>query len=260
MRPAVRRQQTVHQGLQPVGLADDDLGVLGHLGRVHLHFEQLCRPADAAQRVLDLVGQVADQLLVGLRLVDQALLAVLTRLRLQRQHFDDDFARALGLGHDHMHRQGFALLPKQHRVVAQRGKFIVVGTGQRTGQHLRLREAVRKVGTFDAAARLAHGIFQRGVGKQRDAVAAHHSHQRGQQIKGEKPGRVGGQRGQANYFAPDAGAAVATGAAPADAGAGAGERPSSRRMPAMSLSLRAMAALSSATRSRYFWWLRLSMP
>ena len=30
--------------------------------------------------------------------------------------------------------------------------------------------------------------------------------------------------------------------------------------PAMSLSLRAMPALSSATRSRYFWWLRASSP
>jgi hypothetical protein len=71
---------------------DDDLGVLGQLGRVHLHLQQLRRATDAAQRVLDLVGQVADQLLVGLRLVDQALLAVLARLRLQRQQLDDDFA------------------------------------------------------------------------------------------------------------------------------------------------------------------------
>jgi hypothetical protein len=47
---------------------------------VDLHRQQLRRAADAAQRVLDLVRQVADQLLVGLRLVDQALFAVLARL------------------------------------------------------------------------------------------------------------------------------------------------------------------------------------
>ena len=56
---------------------------------VDLHLQQLRRAANAAQRVLDLVRQVADQLLVGLRLVDQALFAVLPGLLLQRQQLDD---------------------------------------------------------------------------------------------------------------------------------------------------------------------------
>ena len=77
--------------------------------RVHLHLEQLRRTANAAQRVLDLVGQVADQFLVGLRLVDQPLFAVLAGLLLQRHHLDDDLAGTLGLGHDHMHRQRLTL-------------------------------------------------------------------------------------------------------------------------------------------------------
>jgi hypothetical protein len=76
MRPAVRRQQAVHQRLQAVGLVDDDLGVFVR-SLLDLHLQQLRRATDAAQRVLDLVRQVADQLLVGLRLVDQALFAVL---------------------------------------------------------------------------------------------------------------------------------------------------------------------------------------
>ena len=76
--------------------------------RVDLHLQQLRRAADAAQRVLDLVRQVADQFLVGLGLVDQALFAVLPGLRLQRQQLDDDLARPVGLRHHHMHRQRLA--------------------------------------------------------------------------------------------------------------------------------------------------------
>jgi hypothetical protein len=38
-------------------------------------FEQLRRAADAAERILDLVRQIADQLAAGLLLLDQALFA-----------------------------------------------------------------------------------------------------------------------------------------------------------------------------------------
>ena len=70
--PAVRRQQAVDQRLQAVGLLDDDLGVFAQRPRARqLQLQQLRRAADAAERVLDLVRQVADQLLVGLRLVEQ---------------------------------------------------------------------------------------------------------------------------------------------------------------------------------------------
>ena len=70
---------------------------------VDLHLQQLRRAADAAQRVLDLVRQVADEFLVGLGLVDQALLAVLPSLLLQRQQLNNDFIRRLGLRHHHVH-------------------------------------------------------------------------------------------------------------------------------------------------------------
>jgi hypothetical protein len=61
---------------------------------------------------------------------------------LQRQQLDDDFARALGLGHDHMHRQGLALLAKQHRVVAQRGKRVVHVELDRVRGHAEARDFV----------------------------------------------------------------------------------------------------------------------
>ena len=109
VRPAVRRQQAVHQRLQPVGLVDDDLRVFLQVARFDLHLQQLRGAANAAQRVLDLMRQVADQLLVGLGLVDQALLAVLPRLRFQRQQFDDALAGLVGLRDDHVNRHGLAM-------------------------------------------------------------------------------------------------------------------------------------------------------
>ncbi|MNC94361.1 hypothetical protein D3C83_111950 [compost metagenome] len=45
------------------------------VGAFELAVEELRRPADSAERVLDLVREVADQLAVGLALVEQALLA-----------------------------------------------------------------------------------------------------------------------------------------------------------------------------------------
>ena len=59
------------------------------VARLDLHLEQLRRAADAAERVLDLVREVADQLLVGLRLAERALLAVLARLLLDLDQLDD---------------------------------------------------------------------------------------------------------------------------------------------------------------------------
>ena len=69
VRQPVRRQQPVDQRLQPVGLADDHLRVFDQLRPVELALEQLRRAADAAQRILDLVREAADQLAVGLLLL-----------------------------------------------------------------------------------------------------------------------------------------------------------------------------------------------
>ena len=67
------------------------------VARLDLHLQQLRRAANAAQRVLDLVREVADQFLVGLRLVEQALFAVLPHLLLQRRHLDDQLAGLVAL-------------------------------------------------------------------------------------------------------------------------------------------------------------------
>ena len=71
----MRRQQPVDQRLQAVGLADDHLRVLAQRRAVELALEQLRRAADAAERILDLVREAANQLAVRLLLLEQALLA-----------------------------------------------------------------------------------------------------------------------------------------------------------------------------------------
>ena len=75
LRDAVGREQAVHQRLQAVGLLHDDLRVLGQLRAFELALQQLRRAAQPAERVLDLVREVADQRAARLGLVVQPLLA-----------------------------------------------------------------------------------------------------------------------------------------------------------------------------------------
>ena len=75
---------------------DDDLRVFAQRRRVgqfgQLVFEQLRRPADTPERVLDLMRQVADQFAVGLLLLQQALLAAGFQLLVDRPHLDEQTA------------------------------------------------------------------------------------------------------------------------------------------------------------------------
>ena len=56
LRTAMRGEQAVHQGLQPISLSHNDLGVLGQVTRIQLELQQLRCTADAAQGVFDFVG------------------------------------------------------------------------------------------------------------------------------------------------------------------------------------------------------------
>ena len=133
VRTAVRRQQAVDQGLQAVGFLDDDLRVFAQrvqVGVRQLQFEQLRRAADAAQRVLDLVRQVADQFLVGLALVEDALLAVELQLLHVLAQLDHDLALA-GRADDAVHVQRLAPGALQGQVLAQVGVLV----GRAPGSH-----------------------------------------------------------------------------------------------------------------------------
>ena len=83
--PAMRRQQSVNQGLQAISFSNDDLGVFGQLLGLHFHFEQLRSTANTAQGILDLMGQISNELFVGLGLVNQPLFSVLPSLLLYGQ-------------------------------------------------------------------------------------------------------------------------------------------------------------------------------
>jgi hypothetical protein len=109
VRLAVGREQPVHQRLQAVGLVDDHPRVFGEPLGLHLHLQQLRRTADAAQWILDLVRQVADELLVGLRLIERPLLALLPSLLFDLDQLHDHGVHtvaSLQLVDDHVHGQG----------------------------------------------------------------------------------------------------------------------------------------------------------
>ncbi|MDT4841046.1 hypothetical protein FQZ97_748870 [compost metagenome] len=261
MRAPVRRKQPVHQRLQPVRLVDDDLRVLDQLLGFQLHLQQLRRATDAPQWVLDLVRKVADQLLVGLRLVDQALFALLPGLLFQRQQLDDDLPGGFGLRHHHVHGQWFVRRPPEPSVVTQCGELVATGAAQRALQQGGLGEAVLQQSACDAAPGHAQRVLQRRIGVEDGTVRSDHGHQGGQQVQRLESQRGGrgsrhrpgwrrrcvrgkgwggeGRLFQATYFAAVPGVPEEP-----------SSRPNSRRIPATSASARATAALSSATRSR----------
>ena len=66
-RMVVRLEQPVDQRLQAIGLVDDDPGVLALVRGSEFRFQQLGRAANAAQGILDLVREVAQQLAIRFR-------------------------------------------------------------------------------------------------------------------------------------------------------------------------------------------------
>ena len=130
--------------------------------------------------------QIADQLLVGLGLVHQALFAVLLGLLLQGQQLDNHLAGNICLGHHHMHRKRLGVGTFEPGVIAQGRKLVAAGAFERVAQDLRLGKAFGQLRAFDGAPGYAQGIFQGGIGKNDNAVISHHSNQRCKQVKGMK--------------------------------------------------------------------------
>ena len=84
LRGAVGAEQAVDQVLQPVRLADDHAGVFAMLGVRVFALQQLGCATDAAERVLDLVRQAADQFAAGLVLREQQFVARDAQVAVQR--------------------------------------------------------------------------------------------------------------------------------------------------------------------------------
>ena len=134
------------------------------------------------------MGQVAYQLLVGLRLVQQTLFALLARLLLNRQQLHHQFIGVACLRHDHMHGQHVAVVSLQPCVKPQRAHFVVDHAFKGIEQHRRVSQEIGQVFTHEQALGGTQGVFQLGVGKNDVPVKAHHRHQRCQQVKGKKTG------------------------------------------------------------------------
>src|SRR5262249_6671793 len=87
---ALRRQQPIEQRLQAIGLLDDHLRVFHQLGALELALEQLRRAAQASERVLDFVREIANQLARRDLLVEQALFALHAQLLRDRSQLDEE--------------------------------------------------------------------------------------------------------------------------------------------------------------------------
>ena len=108
----VRRQKPLHQILQPIGFLDDDLRIFAQARVVQFVFEQLRRAADAAERILDFMSQIADQLAARHLLLEQPLFARRLQLLIDRPEFDEQLRRV------HFGRIDRAVQMQHHAVVA----------------------------------------------------------------------------------------------------------------------------------------------
>ena len=68
--------------------------------------------------------------------------------------------------------------------VTQRGKLVGLRSGQSHDQGLRVDKIVGQMRVMQSAPGQAQSIFERGVDKAHTALALHHGHGRGQQVKG----------------------------------------------------------------------------
>ncbi|MNH08502.1 hypothetical protein D3C79_679190 [compost metagenome] len=104
-------EQTIDQHPQPIGLLYDDAGVFAQ-GRIRqLLLQQLGRAAQATQRVLDLVGQAAHQLLGRLLLgmLLQLLADLLLLIDLAQLHHHQPLLVVGHGAHADLHQPGLSL-------------------------------------------------------------------------------------------------------------------------------------------------------
>ncbi len=156
---AMRGEQALHQVLQAVGFLDDHLRVLFQRRAGEFAFQQLRRTADAAQRVLDLVGEVAHQFAVGLLLLGQLFFARGLQLLVDGTHLEQQ-ARVAG---DHRRDRAIDM---QLNIVGQLDQDVVAGMAPVVLQ--------RVVQRGDQLRRLAHQPLQ--------GVPEHLARARGKQV------------------------------------------------------------------------------
>ena len=204
----VRREQAFHQVLQAVGLLDDDLGVFAQSGVVELVFKKLGRAADASERILDFVRQIADQFAVGQLLLEQSFLARGLDLLVDRPEFDEQAHvgrvrrgdRAVQMENGVVVAPDFDVLPAMAPAVGQR---VVDGfqQGRRAAGH-----AVQPL-TGGGFAADGQKVLRGRVHVANGQCLVEQDHRRREQIeavergaRGGRPARVG-RRGRAAFSA-----------------------------------------------------------
>ena len=145
--------------------------------------------------------EVADQLLVGLCLVQRTLLAVLPRLLLDLDQLDDHRlaggVEAVHLVDDHVHRQRIAVSrhrPLQLGLEPAGGVVVAHDRRHRVAQRLRVDEPVEQRAAQHAAPRKAQHVLEGGVGEQAVAVRVDDGHHGGQVVERGEGGRCEGRR------------------------------------------------------------------
>ena len=128
--------------------------------------------------------EVADQLLVRLGLFQQALLAVLAHLLLQRPKLHQHLAARVGRGHVHMHGHRVLVQAPEAGFIAQGSKVVAAGAGQRRLQEGGIGKELREVSAFQRAAGHAQLLLQGRIGIEHRAIGAQNGHQERQQIQG----------------------------------------------------------------------------
>ncbi|MNM90716.1 hypothetical protein D3C81_1029880 [compost metagenome] len=136
----VRAEHAVDQVAQAVGLFNDHIGVILQAFFRQLAGQQLGGAANAAERVLDLVGQAAHQHLGGFLLGQLGLFLGDAQQAVTRMHFKQQQGRAFAEDRRHRVVDGLGL-------ASQRGQ-LGFALGERVRVLHRLAQGVERLGRF----------------------------------------------------------------------------------------------------------------
>ena len=181
-RQPMRRKQSIHQRLQPVRFLHDDLGILVQVGAFELAIQELCRAADAAERILDLVRQVADELPVGLALVEQAFLTRDPELLLDVAELEQETAvmREFHRRHRTRKMQPAATGNAKREVMLGIAAVVVAGiAGRRSEFHVVTEQLGEREAGYVRAAEFKQ-VFGCRVHVLHDQLSVHQHHRRGE--------------------------------------------------------------------------------
>ena len=188
----MRPEQALHQVLQAVGFLDDDLGVLFQGGIGQFVFQQLRRTTDAAKRILDLMGQIADQFAACLLLLDQALLTRCCQMMLNRLQFKQQACAGRQVRTQRRHRaiqvHFLAITTHQFDVLAGVTPIVVQAIIKRRLQRRRTGANVGQRLANDRTTTHRQQVFTGGVDVANKLAVINQQHRRGQKIKAGKGG------------------------------------------------------------------------